>query len=315
MYLDKASAQEIGKKQGTYITLSIKGVKLLNSEIQLKEMLVLTKTLSHLLKRKKIKDEDMGLVVGLGNRMITPDALGPLAVEQVIVTNHLFKLKDDSVSEGYRKVTALSPGVMGVTGIETSDIITSVVKKVKPDFVIVIDALAAKDSSRLGTTIQLTDTGIHPGSGVGNIREELSEEKLGIPVIALGIPTVVDTATIVNNTFNYVMYYFGREVNNEHRLKNKLITSHEVKKHEGLSEADQLTEEGVKTLFGQFGSLSEEEKEVIFHDILQMTNQNMIVTPKDIDRNIEDMAKIIASSINGALHEDLSNQEQIYFTK
>ncbi|BBP90856.1 hypothetical protein BsIDN1_44740 [Bacillus safensis] len=128
------------------------------------------------------------------------------------MTRHLFELQPENVQEGYRPVSSLSPGVMGLTGIETSDIIQGVIERSKPDFVIAVDALAARAVERVNTTIQISDTGIHPGSGVGNKRKELSKETLGIPVIAIGVPTVVDAVTIASDTIDYVLKHFGREL-------------------------------------------------------------------------------------------------------
>src|SRR5699024_12575059 len=143
---------------------------------------------------------DKALMVGLGNWNVTPDALGTMTIDNVMVRNHLFGLEYDTVQEGYRPIGVVSPGVMVVTGMETSDIVLSLVDDFAPDFVIVIEALASRSIERINETIQLTDTGIHPGSGVGNQRKELSEETLGIPVMAIGVPTVVDAVTIASDT-------------------------------------------------------------------------------------------------------------------
>ena len=139
----------------------------------------------------------------------------PLVTENLLVTRHLFRLQPENVQEGYRPVSALAPGVMGLTGIETSDIIQGVIKESKPDFVIAVDALAARAVERVNTTIQFSDTGIHPGSGVGNKRKELSKETLGIPVIAIGVPTVVDAVTIASDTVDYILKHFGREMKDD----------------------------------------------------------------------------------------------------
>lgn len=152
-------------------------------------------SLNKMLKRVKIKNEDSCLVIGLGNPSSTPDSLGPKTIEKVLVTRHLFALGD--VSKGYRNVASFIPSVTGVTGIETSDTIISLVKKIKPDFLIVIDALASSKIKHLTKIIQIANTGISPGSGIGNRRSKITKETLKIPVIVLGIPTVVDEVTIV----------------------------------------------------------------------------------------------------------------------
>ena len=124
----------------------------------------------------------------------------------------MFQLQPESVEEGFRPVSAIRPGVMGITGIETSDVIYGIIEKTKPDFVIAIDALAARSIERVNSTIQISDTGIHPGSGVGNKRKELSKETLGIPVIAIGVPTVVDAVSITSDTIDFILKHFGREM-------------------------------------------------------------------------------------------------------
>lgn len=139
------------------------------------------------------------LVIGLGNRAITPDALGTSAVEKVMITRHVKSYMPDALREGVESVCAVAPGVLGTTGIESADIIKAVTEKVNPDCVIVIDALAAADFKRLGTTIQICDTGIQPGAGVGNNRNEINKETLGCPVIAVGMPMVIDARTVMND--------------------------------------------------------------------------------------------------------------------
>lgn len=180
---------------GTYITMELP--ELLEEEEGLKETAEkeLEKQLKELLKGKKA--EHM-LVVGLGNREVTADAVGPLTVDHLVVTRHYFQEESvgRAVGKKYRKVSALVPGVMAQTGMETMELIRGIVDETKPDVVLVVDALAARSPKRLNTTIQLTDTGISPGAGVGNNRKELNEGSLGCPVLAIGVPTVLDAATI-----------------------------------------------------------------------------------------------------------------------
>ena len=187
----------LNKKKGKYITLEFEDVT--DSKNRQKVIDTLTFVLKKIL---KVKKNSFGLVVGLGNDKSTPDSLGPLVVNDIIVTNHLYLLNE--MSNTYKRLAAINPGVMGETGIETSDIIESVVKKIKPSYLIVIDSLASKSIERLNKTIQITDTGIHPGSGIGNKRKEISFETLGIPVIAIGVPTVVDATVIVSDTINFI---------------------------------------------------------------------------------------------------------------
>ena len=180
---------------GTYITMELPA--LLNEEEELKETaeLELSRQLKELLKGKSAEHI---LVVGLGNREVTADAIGPLTVDSLIVTRHYFQEEavGAAVGKKYRKVSAFTPGVMAQTGMETMELIRGVVEQIQPDVVLVVDALAARSPKRLNTTIQLTDTGISPGAGVGNNRKELNETSLGCTVIAIGVPTVLDAVTI-----------------------------------------------------------------------------------------------------------------------
>lgn len=181
-----SSIGEIGK----YITVEFEDI--MDKSIR-KEVISLLKGL---LEENGMKEDSSILVVGLGNERSTPDSLGPLVIENIIVTRHLEVLGLNSK----RVVSAIKPGVMGETGIETKDIIKGVVEKIKPDFLLVVDALKSGSLKRLNKTIQLTDTGIHPGSGVANKREKLDKKSLGIPVIAIGVPTVCDIRTIINES-------------------------------------------------------------------------------------------------------------------
>ena len=193
--LNEDGAKTMNRPVGTYITIELP--ELLSEEERLKEIAEkeLEKQVRELLKEKQA--EHM-LVVGLGNREVTADAIGPLTIDQLLVTRHYFQEESvgRAVAKKYRKVSAFVPGVMAQTGMETMELIRGVVEEAKPDVVLVIDALAARSPKRLNTTIQLTDTGISPGAGVGNNRKELNEQSLGCPVFAIGVPTVLDAVTI-----------------------------------------------------------------------------------------------------------------------
>lgn len=288
----------INKKEGRYITIEFDDVTDTVHKNHIKD--VFSEELRDLLSFLKIKNSDVGLIIGLGNDKSTPDALGPAVIDNIIVTKHLFDL--GSVSEGYRSISAISPGVMGQTGIETSDIIFSIVKQVKPDFIIVIDALAASSLSRINKTIQMTDTGIHPGSGVGNARKEISPTLLKIPVIAIGIPTVVDAVTIVNDTINYMqkqLAYNKENINNPiHKLINPAIIDYRQSTYD-------LTNQDKEKLMGIVGTLDENERRQWIYEVLSPIGYNLMVTPKEIDFIIEKLSDIIASGINNALHNDI----------
>lgn len=197
-------AAAMGKPQGNYITIEAPNLSEPDEEYHEK---VAKEVAKHLKQLYSFQKEQTVLVVGLGNGKATPDALGPWAVEHVHVTRHIMmdfglNLPDDTY---FCKVSALVPGVMPNTGMETFEIIKGVVEEVKPDVVIAIDALAARGVRRLGRTIQMTDAGVHPGSGVGNHRQGLNKKSLGIPVIGIGVPTVVDAATIVHDAVEHLL--------------------------------------------------------------------------------------------------------------
>lgn len=198
-------AKAMRKPVGTYITMEAPNMTAPDEAYQMEIAKELSTYLKELLNLEK--KEYTVLVVGLGNREVTPDALGPLVVEELFVTRHLVKEYGKFIMEKHcmNLVSAIAPGVMAQTGMETSEIVKGIVNEIRPDFVIAIDALAARNTRRLNRTIQIADTGINPGSGVGNHRAGITKETLGVPVIAIGVPTVVDAATIVRDTMEHVV--------------------------------------------------------------------------------------------------------------
>lgn len=313
--ISKEGEATLDKKAGGYITIFADGVKKQDTKKQTDAANVLTKEILHMLEKNQITDKSKGLVVGLGNWNVTPDALGPMTVEKVVVTNHLFELQYEMVAEGYRRVSAISPGVMGVTGMETSDIILSIIETFKPSFVLVIDALASRSIERINETIQLTDTGIHPGSGVGNKRRELSKETLGIPVIAIGVPTVVDAVTIASDTLDYLLQHMGREWQEKDLPRQALLPKEMGIKHENLSEADLPDTDKRNTFLGLVGNLSQGEKRSLLEEVLTPMGKNLIVTPKEIDDFMVDMANLLANGINAALHEKVNSDNAANYTR
>lgn len=296
--LVKESASElIGKKKGNYTTIEFDDIT--DSVNRDKVLNVFALKLKELLEKIKIKNQDSCLIIGLGNERSTPDSLGPLSINNILVTNHLFELGE--LSKGFRRVSALNPGVMGTTGIETSDIIASIVSCTKPDFIIVIDALASQSIERVNKTIQMTDTGIHPGSGVGNSRKEISQEILGIPVIAVGVPTTVDAVTIVSDTINYMYKHFSYTKENINNPSNKLMisTPNYLKKNVKVDKKDK------NQLMGLIGDLSDEEVRQLIFEVLSPVGYNLMVTPKEIDFMIEKLSYIIGEGINKTLHKDV----------
>ncbi|MGO4887248.1 GPR endopeptidase [Anaerobacillus sp. MEB173] len=305
--ISEQGAARLGKKSGKYLTLEVQGIRQKDTDLQEKVQEVFAKEFYHFLNDLGIKEDASCLVVGLGNWNVTPDALGPIATENLLITKHLFDLQPEHVSEGFRPVSAISPGVMGITGIETSDIIYGVIEKTKPDFVIAIDALASRSIERVNSTIQVSDSGIHPGSGVGNKRKELSKETLGIPVIAIGIPTVVDAVSITSDTIDYVLKHFGREMREGGKPSRALtpagMTFGEKRK---LTDEDMPDENQRQTIMGMIGGLAEDEKRQLIREVLAPLGHNLMVTPKEVDVFIEDMANVIAQGLNAALHGDVN---------
>ena len=212
------------------------------------------------------------LIIGLGNWNITSDALGPRAVSKTLVTRHIFKNYNKDYDDDFSEVAALSPGVMGITGIETVEIVKSIVDKIKPDRVVAIDALASRKMDRVNSTIQISTGGIAPGGGVGNKRKALDKSYLGVDVIAIGVPTVVDAATLTIDVLDLAI--------------------------DNLIEASQENSEFYKMLT----KLKEEEKYQLIKDSLDPYDKNLIVTPKDIDDTIENLAIIISEGLNRSLH-------------
>lgn len=193
------AAQKMGKPVGNYITLQTPDLRYIDKKLYEKICRQIASELKELLEDDVDKPV---LVVGLGNRAITSDSLGPEVTDRLIVTRHLFSHAPEMLSANYASVCAIAPGVLGITGIETEEVISAVCKKINPCAVIAVDALAARSIERITNTIQICDTGISPGAGVRNNRREISEKTLGIPVIAIGVPTVVDAATIAEDTLS-----------------------------------------------------------------------------------------------------------------
>lgn len=290
---------ELGKKCGVYVTIEFDDIT--NHEDCLEVENCLENEIRKLLNKKGIDNMEECFILGLGNRLSTADSLGPITLDKVMVTRHLFVL-NTNVKAGIRSVAALSPGVMANTGIETYDIITSLVKRIQPKFLIVIDALASSSIERINKTIQITDTGIHPGSGIGNNRKEISFDTLGIPVIAIGVPTVVESSIIVSDTIEYLFKHLAYIKSNYD--SNKLVFGHrDGNKYLKTIQEHTLSKEEKKELSGILGTLDEFQKKELVTEVLGSINYNMIVTPKEIDFLIDKLSEVIASAINKGLHK------------
>lgn len=270
--LNEEAAEAIGKDVGEYVTIEAQGLSDNNREVHTVLSGVIGEELERLIDFSRLAGDPTFFVVGLGNWNATPDALGPKVVHRLMITRHLYNEVPPELRHGLRPVCALSPGVMGLTGLQTAEIIKGVVDRVKPDVIIAIDALAARSVGRLGTTIQMSNTGIHPGSGLGKQRIGITEEVMGVPVIAIGIPTVVHATTIANDAMDRLFaspQFAGREAESYNRV-------------------------------------SPAFKSQILNEILRPFLGSLVVTPKGIDELIQDMSRCIAGGINIALHPEIN---------
>lgn len=269
-------AIKLGKPVGNYITIDIPEFTAYDGEIMDKVAHVLADQLGELV---DIPENKTALVVGLGNWKVTPDALGPKVAEKIMVTRHLKAVMPDAIDDSVRPVCAIAPGVLGITGIETGEIIKSLVDRIKPSFVICIDALGSRKVERVNRTIQLSDTGISPGAGVGNHRMKINEETLGVKVIAIGVPTVVDAATIANDTIDLLL--------------DELIAKAETGKE----------------FYNMLKTVDKNEKSHLIKEILNPYVGDLMVTPKEIDLVVESLSKIIANGINIAIQPNMDMED------
>lgn len=276
---DEKGERAIGKPVGQYITVEASDLPDGDDDYHRAVTEVLMKQLRKLL--PDIENKRV-LVAGIGNRDITPDALGPLVAEHLFITRHLFEKygKNSEIVRGMGNVSAVIPGVMAQTGMETAEILHGLVSEIQPDVLVAIDALAARSIRRLVTTIQLTDTGIHPGAGIGNRRYQLTREVLGIPVIAIGMPTVIDAATIVADTMESLI-----GVLNQNPILQKAVRATEEFNHE--------------------------EKYLLMRELMEPQMTNLFVTPKDIDEAVSRISYTISEAINSLCHHNLKGSEYI----
>ena len=258
--LNEKGKKRIGKEIGTYITLEIQNIDIISKD----ELENISKILAEQLK-ELVKGYNSILVVGLGNIDTTADSIGPKTIKDLSITRHLKKYAPELIKENAKEISGIAPGVLGTTGIETQEILKGIVEKVKPDVIIAIDALISRDISRLFKTIQISDTGITPGAGVGNTRKEISKNTMGIPVIAIGVPTLVEAATIVADSIELI--------------------SKQFEEFKDLQEA------------------SKEDKYRLIKAVLEPSKFNLAVTPKEVDSLVDNMKLVIAHGINYAFAE------------
>lgn len=265
---DEAGEKAFGKPRGRYATLEVQGVIDQRDGIKERAAAALSDVLGSFVKHDYYL---RALVIGLGNEKVTPDSLGPHTVDKVKITSHLFKIFECDGDWDYSNVCGFNPSVTGVTGLETADLIQQVVSMARPDVVLAIDALAAKDIHRLSTTIQICDTGIMPGAGMGNHRKEISEKTVGCPVISIGVPTVIDSRTLILEAAENIKGWNGAQ------------------------------EDG-SGLNAQIGTPGGQSQGGAVEQYLESRDFDMIVTSTDIDEIIKDFSDIIANAINITLH-------------
>lgn len=263
-------AKVMGKPVGTYLTIEAPNMVVPDEEYHLELSEKIAGYIRELIGEKTMAKEDLSvLVVGLGNRRVTPDALGPYVVDHLCVTRHIVKEygKYAMDMKHVNLTSAIIPGVMGQTGMETLEIVRGVVKETSPHLVIAVDALAARNSRRLNRTIQIADTGIHPGSGVGNHRRGLNLETVGVPVIGIGVPTVVDAATIAGDTMDGLI--------------------------RALESSDNL-----KSVGEVLKSYNAAEKYELVKELISPHLNGMFVTPKDVDELVKQISGTISEALN-----------------
>lgn len=269
-------SEAMGKPIGNYVTLESRLIKENDRDAHEEIIKILSKYIKWL---SPIDKNSSVLVVGLGNARVTPDSLGPKAVNRILVTRHIKDTVSQDIMGSVNSVAAIAPGVMGVTGIETVEIVKGITEKIKPDMVIAIDALAARRVSRVNSTIQLADTGVAPGAGVGNKRKTIDKNSLGVPVIAIGVPTVVDAATLANDALDQMI--------------NAMLNDAEPS----------------SAFYEMLYKMADEEKYHLITEVLSPYAENMFVTPKEVDAVIENLVNIIANSINIALHPGIDTRD------
>lgn len=266
---NKNGEEAIQKPIGKYVTLEVPSLRDNITEAYDNTKKMLTQEL------KKYIDLDKNhtiLVVGLGNRFVTPDALGPKVIDKLLVTRHLYDVLPPDITNEMHSLCAVAPGVLGITGIETGEIIKGIADKIKPDIIIAIDALASRKTSRISTTFQIADTGIVPGSGIGNKRHALNEETIGVPVIAIGVPTVIEAVAVANDAIDM------------------------------LIEAIKLNADKNSEIYRSMDALDNETRYELISKLLVPSGSELIVTPKEVDSIIDEVSGIIADSINEAIN-------------
>lgn len=337
-----AGARAIGKVKGNYVTIEAQALRQHNREVQLEISELIANEAETLL--NTLDEEDHVLVVGLGNWNATPDALGPRVIDKLLVTRHLFSLAPPEMRGGLRPVSALAPGVLGITGIETGETIQGVAQKVKPKLIICIDALASRSTERLCTTIQIADTGIHPGSGIGNMRLGITPETMGVPVVAIGVPTVIHAVTLVSDGMEMISQA------GDHKASTAPARTESVPRQDASPSPDfhsslldpayirvdgdpgvsmemagdssfvdaaassKMNRLGRRLAIDGGSAIDEATKRRVLHQLLQPYMGTMVVTPKEIDVLMADAAWVVACGLNIALHPGMDAEQAAQYT-
>lgn len=271
--IQEESAEKLmGKPRGRYVTMDVPEFRKRDPDVKSSLIGVITDQIKQMVPQGL---DTSVLVVGLGNRNATPDALGPRVVDRLLVTRHLQEVLPADVRRRMRPVAAMAPGVLGTTGIETLDILHGVVQETRPDVVVAIDALAARNLNRLLSSVQLADTGIQPGAGVGNRRRGLNQESVGVPVVAIGVCTVVPSISIAQEALRWV----------SESLKGKA------------------------RLFEVLDEMNKPELKALTEEVLGERLGDLMVTPKEVDLLIDDMADVLAEALNRGLQPRLNREE------
>lgn len=276
-------SKEIGKKEGIYITLTVPTLNVDDQEgfQQLQQSFV--KYIDEIHQDIRLTKDSKVLVIGLGNKTITPDAIGPFTIDA---------MQARQLDEHCEQFILYAPGVTGQTGFETSEFVHALVEKIKPDLVLAIDALATRGTSRLCKTIQITNTGIHPGSGVGNQRAEISKEVMGVPVTAIGVPTVVDATVIIADAVDKVFRSIAKKIQEKERPSGKLSVI------SWTSDSDEEVDFNViRPIFGEWSTWSKAERRQLFEEVLLANSQRLIVTPKEVDIWMSKYSVLISNSL------------------
>lgn len=331
----EAGARAMGKLPGNYTTIEAPALRRRDQEAMEEAAAIIGREIAAFLQRWQVPLDGEVLVVGLGNWNATPDAIGPRTVHHLIVTRHFYYLAPPDARRGARPVAAISPGVLGITGLETAEIVQGLVRQINPALVVCIDALAARSTDRLGTTVQIADAGIQPGSGVGNKRFGITRQTLGVPVLAIGVPTVVHALTVVADGLERMAARAGQAARPRPEVPPPAPAPAGPAPGvdatvplpdpgwilrgapPGLSPAPPppmppapaMPAPGAAASYGAAAALGPPASKVeraVLEDVLQPYMGDLIMTPKEIDVLVEDAAEMIAEALNQGLHPDLA---------